>query len=147
MGADETSSRPAVDTGFEVKLKLAALWTAVMFFYIYVDIFSFYKPGTIESIQSGRIWEFEITQLFILASLLLMSIPILMVFLSVVLPARANRWLNIVVALLFIVVSLGNTLGESWVYFYFGAALEVVLLGLVVWYAWNWSRTPEAGSA
>ncbi|WP_411968707.1 DUF6326 family protein [Haloferax sp. YSSS75] len=126
------------DTWIDVKLKLAALWISVLFLYVYVDILSFYRPGTVEGILAGRVWQFEISPLWIMGSLVLMTVPILMVVLSVVLPARVNRWTNILVASVYIVVSVGNTLGESWMYLYFGAIVEAVLLGLIVWFSWKW---------
>jgi hypothetical protein len=62
-----------------------------------------------------------------------------MVFLTIALKAKWNRRVNIVVGLLqiFIVVS-SNFIGELWAYYIFGSALEVVLLSLIVWYAWTW---------
>ena len=55
---------------------------------LYVDIFGFYKPGTIDDILVGHVWEFDISQAWALGALVLMTIPSLMVFLSLALPAR-----------------------------------------------------------
>lgn len=124
-----------------VKLKLAGLWTSFMFLYVYVDIFGFFAPGTIEDILIGKVFTFQITPTFLLVALVSVTIPSLMIFLSLALPARVNRWTNIVVAILYIPFSIFNVVGESWSYYYFGATIEVVLLVLVVWYAWKWPRT------
>lgn len=130
------------DIQINVKLKLAALWTSFMFLYVYVDLFGFFKPGTIEDILLGKVFTFDITPAFILVALVSVSIPALMIFLSLALPARVNRWTNIVVAILYIPYSLFNLAGaESWTHYYFGATVEVVLLALVLWYAWKWPRT------
>ena len=129
-----------LDAPFPVRFKLAALWASVMFLYVYVDIFSLYKPGTVTDILDGRVWEFDITQTWAFAALALMAIPSLMIVLSMLLPARAARWSNVVVGALFIPVSAGNVLGEAWTYFYLGAAIEVALLLLVVRLAWTWPR-------
>src|SRR5437763_13588307 len=77
-----------------------------------------------------------------------MTIPSLMVFLSLALPARANRWTNIVVAALYVPISIGNVIGEAWVlYFWFAVLVEVALLAVVIPYAWTWPTTaPRAGS-
>jgi hypothetical protein len=93
--------------------------------------------GVIDGIQAGRVWQFEITQTWAVSALALMAVPILMVCASVTLPARANRVTNLVVASLYVVVSVANAVGESWAY-YFGVAalLEVVALALVLRYAW-----------
>lgn len=125
-----------------VPLKLAALWASVMFMYAYVDILGFYKPGVVEDILAGRVWQLEITQTWAFGALALMTIPTLMVFLSAALPARTNRLTNIIVAALYVVVSVGNAIGESWLYYYsFAVCVEVLLLVLVIRYAWTWPRT------
>lgn len=124
-----------------LRLKLSALWASFMFLYVYVDILAFFKPGTIADILAGRVWEFEITQSWALGALVLMTIPALMVALSLILPARAARWANLVVGSLYVPVSIFNVVGESWWAFYwFGAAVETVLLLIIVRSAWTWSR-------
>jgi hypothetical protein len=71
-----------------------------------------------------------------------MAIPILMVMLSMMLPARANRTINLVVASLYIPVSMFNAVGESWTYFYgLSIGLEVLLLAFILRSAWTWPRT------
>jgi hypothetical protein len=121
-----------------VAVKLSALWASTMFIFAYVDIFSFYKPGVVRDILRGKVWEFDITQVWALGALALMTVAALMVFLSVGLRPAASRWANIVVAGLYIVVSLGNLAGESWAYLYFGAVIEVALLVTIIRYAWTW---------
>jgi hypothetical protein len=116
-----------------------------MFLYAYVDIFGFFMPGTIEDILIGKVFEFQITPTFLLVVLVAVTIPGLMIFLSLALPARVNRWTNIVVAILYIPFSIFNVVGESWPHYYFGATVEVVLLAIVLWYAWKWPRTPVSG--
>ena len=120
--------------------KLSALWAAVMFLYAYVDILAFYKPGTIDGILAGRVWTFDITQGWALGALALMMVPTLMIVLSLTLPAGAARWANVVVASLFVLVSVGNAVGEAWLFLWLGAAAEAALLLLVVRYAWTWPR-------
>ena len=51
---------------------------------------------------------------------------------------QANQWTNIVVGSLFILVSIGNPIGETWAFIWFGAIVEVVLLATVVLLAWRW---------
>jgi hypothetical protein len=121
-----------------VNMKLAALWTAFMFFYIYVDYFGLYKPDYINNILAGKVFVFDITQVFLLAGLALTTIPALMIFLSVTLSAKVNRWTNIIVAAVYIPYTLFNLAGEFWMYMVFGAVVEVVLLLLIIRYAWKW---------
>ena len=112
-----------------------------MFPYIYVDYFALYKPGMIDDILGGAVFEFDISQTLLTAFLTLIAIPILMILLSATLPARVNRTINLVVATLYIPVSMFNAAGESWTYFYgLSIGLEVLLLALILRYAWTWPR-------
>src|SRR5215207_10312381 len=125
-----------------VQAKLAAAWTSFMFLYVYVDIIAFFKPGTIDEILVGKIWEFDVSQTLLTVFLALMAIPIFMVVLSMTLPARANRITNLIVASVQVPYAAFNVVGESWTYFYgLGVALEVIVLALILRYAWTWPRT------
>jgi hypothetical protein len=128
------------DDKVPVRLKLSALWASLMFLYVYVDIFSFYKPGTIDDILVGRVWEFDITQSWALGAMALMAIPSLMVFLSLALPARTARLTNLAVGSLYIAVTIGGSIGETWAYYWLGSAIETLLLLMVVRYAWTWPK-------
>ncbi len=104
-----------------------------MLLYIHVDYFHLYMPGVLEDLMDGRVFVFEITQGFVLAGLVTVSIPALMIFLSVVMPANINRWANLVVAALYVPYSLVNVIGEEWpLPYWYGAGVEVVLLMLII---------------
>jgi uncharacterized protein DUF6326 len=135
------------DQRIPVRAKLAAAWTSFMFFYIYVDYLHLYKPGAIDDILAGVVFEFDISQTFVVISLMLVGIPTLMILLSATLPARANRTLNLVVASLYIPVSAFNVLGGEWIYFYgLGVVLEVILLAFILRSAWTWPRTAPSAT-
>ena len=130
------------DLRMPVQAKLAAAWASIMFFYIYVDYLHLYKPGIIDEILAGVVFEFDISQTFVVIALMLVGIPSLMILLSTTLPARANRTLNLVVASLYIPVSAFNVAGGSWMYFYgLGVVLEVIVLAVILRSAWTWPRT------
>jgi hypothetical protein len=131
------------DLRMPVRAKLAAAWTSLMFLYIYVDYLALYKPGFIDDILAGIVHEFDTGPTFVAISLTLMAVPILMILLSATLPARVNRTINLVVATLYIPVSIFNAAGESWTYSYFYAfsiGLEVLLLALILRSAWTWPQ-------
>ena len=133
------------DQQVPVRAKLAATWTSFMFLYAYVDILNFYTPGVVEEILAGRVFEFDLSQTFSTTALTLMAVPILMVVLSLTLPAEASRVANLVVASLYVPVTAFNAAGESWLFFYgLGIVLELALLALIVRYAWTWPRTAPA---
>ncbi len=137
------------DQRIPVRVKLAAAWTSFMFLYIYVDYLALYKPGFIDDILAGVVHEFDTGPTFVALALTLMAIPSLMIFLSTTLPARVNRATNLVVATLFIPVSMYNAAGESWTYSYFyglSIGLEVLLLAFILRYAWTWPRTAPSAT-
>lgn len=140
MHTRRTPQNALEDIKVNVKLKLATLWASLMFLIIYLDYFALYMPGIIEDILIGRVFVFDITQGFLLAALASVTIPALMIFLSVVLPAKVNRWANIMIAAVYIPYSLFNLAGEAWMHMVFGAVVEVVLLCLIIHYAWKWPR-------
>jgi hypothetical protein len=137
-----TTATALHDPPAPVRVRLAATWASFMFFYIYVDYLHLYKPGALEEILSGVVFEFDISQTFAFTSLALVGIPALMIVLSTALPARASRVLNLVVASLYVPVSVFNLAGASWLWFYgLGVVVEVVLLAYILRSAWAWPRT------
>jgi hypothetical protein len=128
-----------------VQAKLAAAWTSFMFLYIYVDYYHLYKPGAIDDILAGVVFEFDISPALMTAFLALIAIPALMVMLSMTLPARVNRATNLVVASLYIPVTVFNAVGESWDWASFyglSIGIEVLLLAFILRSAWAWPRNP-----
>lgn len=136
-----TTTAELLDPPVPVKAKLAAAWTSYMFFYIYVDYLHLYGPGVVDDILAGVVFEFDISQTFVVTSLIIVGIPALMIVLSATLPARANRTLNLVVASLCIPIAAFNVVGASWVYFFgLGVVVEVSILVYILRAAWTWPR-------
>lgn len=145
------TSRPTTleDQRIPVRAKLAAAWTSFMFLYVYVDVLGFYTPGLVEDILAGKVYTFDLSQTFSTSALALSAIPIFMVVLSMTLPARASRITNLVVAPVYVPVMVFNLAGGIYLSFYgLGVALELILLALIMRYAWTWPRTaPSAATA
>jgi len=93
------------DIKVHVKIKISALWASVMFCYIYGDYFGLYKPGTLQDMLSEKTG-FLGTQGGLLGTSAMMAIPSAMMFLSLVLNPRLNRWLNIVLGALYTLIIL-----------------------------------------
>lgn len=128
------------DVQIDVKLKLSALWVAVMFLYVYGDILSFFRPGHIEEIIAGKMGPFPVTQVGLLTAAILMAIPSVLVFLSLALKPKVNRWTNIILGVLYTMVNISNLIGESWAYYITFGIVEIVLTLLIVWSAWQWPK-------
>ena len=135
------------DQPIPVRAKLAAAWTSFMFFYVYVDVLGFYTPGTVEDILDGRVYEFDLSQAFSVSALSALAVPIFMIVVSTTLPARANRITNLVVASLLVPFTVFNLAGGFYLWFYgLGVVLELVLLALIVQWAWTWPRTATSAT-
>src|SRR5215212_5409431 len=149
LSTDTKSTTALHDPPVPVRAKLAAAWTSLMFLYIYVDYFALYKPGFIDDILVGVVHEFDTGPTFVALGLTLIAIPSLMILLSTTLPARVNRAINLVVATLYIPVSMYNAAGESWTYSYFyglSIGVELLLLAFILRSAWTWPRTAPSAT-
>ena len=63
---------------------------------------------------------------------------VLMVVLSLLLPPRVNRRVNIVVSLVYLISIAGLCIGETWVYYLLASFVEVILLAAIARTAWKW---------
>ena len=127
------------DVKVNVKIKLSALWVALMFFYLYNDVFGSFRQDQVEKVLSGEI---TLNQVSLFGAAILMAIPIFMIFLSLALPAKVNRWVNIIVGIVYVVVLVLVNLipAETWAYYAFYEILEAVFIALIVWHAWKWPK-------
>ena len=119
------------DKKVNVKVKLALLWVALMFLYMYNDIFSMYQPGHVADLFEGHLEGVQFTQTLLFGAAVLMAFPSFMVLLSLILKARVNRIVNIVVGIFHILVLLGTQFvgeGETWFYWRFNELLEALFL-------------------
>jgi hypothetical protein len=122
----------------DVRIKLAATWIAAMFGYIYGDIFGFYIPGWIEKIIAGDVPVGS--PITLLGAAILMTLPGLMVFLSVTLPYKPTRWANIIMGIFHIVVMLWSfSLPPLDIYYVYLGIVEMAFNALAIWYAWTWT--------
>jgi len=94
------------DIKVHVRFKLFALWSSLMFFYIYGDYFELYQPGKLQKMIAGSSPLGSISQGLLLSMSAVMVIPSLMPFLSLVLPVGVNRWMNIVFGAVYTVIMI-----------------------------------------
>ncbi len=130
---------PLSDIKLHVRFKLSALWAALMFCYVYGDYFGLYVPGKLKGMLGGEGPLGPVSEGSLVAAALLLAVPGLMVFLSLVLPARFCRWLNIGLGVFYTVIMLLTMPGAWWFYITLGL-VEVLLSLLIVAHAWRWPR-------
>lgn len=130
---------PLDDLKLHVKFKLFALWCSVMFFYIYGDYFELYQPGKLQDMLAGVVPFGRVSQAVLLGMSAIVLIPGLMPVLSLLLPSRISRLLNIGFGVLYSAVMMVAIRG-SWHFYFLYGLIEIVLTLLIVWYAWTWPR-------
>ena len=133
----DLTQQPPIRASVDTRLKISALWTAMLFVFAYVDLFSLYRPDVRADLEAGRLFAFEVGQTFLFFTTLYVVFPSLMIYLSLVVPRRINRPLNVALAAVYAVTIVGSAIGE-WSYFVLGSAVELALLGAVVYHAWTW---------
>jgi hypothetical protein len=117
------------------KIKLGVLWLILEVAYLT------YGMVELEALALGAIEGIQGTpdELLLLAVILL--VPYMMAVLSLTLKGSANRWTNIIVGLVFIVLSIIGLIElavEPWAILI--TLTEFVPLALIVWYAWKWPK-------
>jgi uncharacterized membrane protein len=91
----------------------------------------------------GRMGPFPVTQGSLLTATILMAIPAVMVFLSLTMKPKVNRWVNITLGVLYTLVNVSNLIGETWAYYIVFGIVEIGLTLLIVWYAWKWLKQED----
>ena len=127
-------------TGIDRKALLSTLWIFALFNVIFRDIHEIFRPGFLEEVMTGSVNGLQMTGGFLLLAAILLEIPIAMVLLSRVLKYRVNRWANIITGAVTIAFVIGNGVTDLDDMFF--AAIVIVALSLIVWFAWQWPN-PE----
>jgi Family of unknown function (DUF6326) len=127
-----------------VRIKISALWTSMLFVFVYVDLFSLYRADFRADIEAGEVAGFTISQPFLAGTTIYVIIPSLMVFFGLILRPRVNRIVNIALGIVYALTIVAGAIGE-WGYYVLGSAIEVALLAAIVYYAWTWPKKGEEG--
>ena len=141
MNSIKPNNSDFVDFKINIKIKLAFLWTSLMFCYIYGDYFLLYAPNKIESLINGENNLNTPIKLF-LATLLLV-IPALMICLSIFSKPKVNRILNMVFGVIYTLIMLliSFTSLSDWLTFYvFLAIVESIITSIIFWNAFKWPK-------
>ena len=136
-----TAAPSLEDVQVPTRYKLSALWTSVMFCYIYADYFELYVPGKLQGMLAGKMMPLgQVTQGLLLGTATMLELPSVMIFLSVMLKSSLTRWLNIAIGITYTFIQLAVISGSNWTFYIAMGALETALTGAIVWVAWKWPR-------
>mgnify|MGYP001354276994 CR=1 FL=1 len=118
----------------KTQIILSGTWVSLMLIYLLGDVLRIFSGDY----KTGEMGKIQFTQGMWLGISVLMLLPILMVFLSLVLNQPVNRWANIIVAVFFFLFNLVGLPTYPSAYDKFLLAVSLVFNGLTVWYAWHW---------
>jgi len=127
-----------------VAVKLAALWTSLMFLYAYGDYFNMYSPGKLARMAAGDVGPVNAAdEPAMLAISMMMAVPALMVALSILLPPVVAKWLNVVLGIAYAAI-LAVTLPGAPLFYWGYGALEIPVSVLITILALTWPKShPE----
>jgi hypothetical protein len=127
--------RQRSDQTMDTKIILSATWVVVTLLYLYGDVFRICSGDVAKKPMA----EMNLNQYVWLGLAVLMMIPILMVFLTLVLPQPVSRWVNIILAVFFFLFNLVGLPTYASLYDKFLLAVSMGFNVVTIWYAWNWS--------
>ncbi len=111
------------DTRIDTKLILAALWTSLVFCYLYGDYFELYTPDKVTSLMTGNNNLDTPAKLF--AASVVLASPSIMVPLSLIMTPRVNRLVNIALGVVFSVMTMVIAASSLTAWYSFYAFLAV----------------------
>ena len=116
--------------------RISTLWIVIMFNIVFADILGFLSPGFLEKVQSGAIDGITITPAFLLIAAILLQIPILMIFLTQVLPRNPARITNYAAVVITAVFVIGG--GSTLPHYLFFVSIELAAMLYIAVLAYTW---------
>ncbi len=120
----------------DTKIILSATWVVVVLIFLYGDVLRISSGDSAKSMADKNF-----NQCVWLGIAVLMLTPILMVFLTLVLPQELSRWVNIIVAVFFFLFNLVGLPTYASLYDKFLLAVSMGFNVVTIWHAWNWVAT------
>ncbi len=116
------------------------LWLFAVIIGLLTILLSLFEPGVLEQIIAGQYEGQSLSPEILLGLTAFLLIPLVMAFLSLNLKWSVNRWINIILGLVFTVLGLSG-LPEHFVDLTVYAIVlnisVIVATALIVWIAWN----------
>jgi uncharacterized protein DUF6326 len=130
----------------DIKERLSLLWLFALLNYLYADVVALWAlAGSANSFEPFPSW-------VLMASAVLMEIPIAMILACRLLGFRANRLANIIAGgivtlvngfLTYVPPLAGWGRPPALPEYLFFATIETVATSVIIWQAWTWSRVEE----
>ncbi|MCC0034089.1 MAG: hypothetical protein H6887_02335 [Hoeflea sp.] len=127
------------------RILLSILWVFIVLNFFARDIHELARPGMLAQVMSGTIDGVVVTEMLMLIGGIMIEIPILMTVLALLLPRGVNRWTNIGVGLLTMIMIVAMNLQPDLDNVFF-MGIQLIALLAIVGIAWRW-QAPERTDA
>ena len=126
----------------DVRIILSALWIARMLSSLQGDSARLHDPVALQELVSGTS-DIPVTNAMVLILSIIMAVPIVMSFLSLILKEKANRRANLSTGIFFVaweLIFLIFVYSQDAAYELFWGFVYLLFVALVVVYAWKWPK-------
>jgi hypothetical protein len=120
-------------------VKVSVLWLFWSVAFLITLMVGFFEPGVLEHIMEGELYGMRLTPDLILATTIMMLVPLVMAFLSLILKDLINRWTNVALGIVYTGICVFDWLSSPMQPVY-GVVLYIAKIAasaLIVWYAWK----------
>ena len=135
-------SQTKLSNMLDVRIILSGLWVGRVLSGLQGDSTRLHDSVALNELVSGTT-EIPVTNTMLLVMSMIVSIPIVMSFLSLVLKEKANRRANLSAGIFFVaweVIFLIFVYSQDAAYEIFWGVAYLLFVSLVVWYAWKWPK-------
>ena len=142
MKSNNLSIQEKQDTKIQLPMLLSKLWIFLSLNYILSDLLSNMEMSVIRGLLEGNIGGIPMTQGFLLLAGISLEIPFIMVVLSVILPYKTNRRINIGAATLMIIYQLASFFigSDITLHYIFFSVVEILGNFLILVLAVRWKK-------
>ena len=127
-----------------LKMKLAMLWLFTGMTYVVYFLLMIILPGALEQMLAGEIPELQSPEILLIMTLIFL-ILFIMPFLTLTLKDSINRWVNIIIGVIYVVLEFGALIDifthTPYAHLIIMTCSKIVATALIAWYAWKWPRT------
>lgn len=134
----KTNQKKLKDLKVDIKIILSVLWVVYLFVFIYTDYYKLLIPGVINDMMNGIIEGTKITGLALLTYSIITIIPAVMIFLSIVLSARINKWFNLIFGIVYFLIGMISLTGHIWPFWIFYCSLLILISTIIIIFSWKW---------
>ena len=131
-----------INSRFDVRGKLSSLWIFVLINMLFRDMHEFARVGFLEGLLEANANGTQASDGTLLIAGIVLELAIAMIVLTRFLNIRIGRWVNIGVALVFVMTTIAFNLAPDLDDLFF-AGMEMIGLIAIITIAWRWNDGSE----